>query len=218
MKTIRNVNHPTATYVEEKYYSHIKNRDNIKIIIEAGSRDLRDALELEKIYPSATILSFECNPECVDVCKHNLQYSQGRIKFYDVALANHEGTVDFYCSATDEPNSQDPGISSLYQHNDISNTPMHKITVKARKLINILKENNLDRADLLCLDLQGGECNAILGLEHFINSVKYIITEFDGEHYLNAPTGAELSAMLKNHNFDIIFSESDTIFKNNKIQ
>lgn len=210
---IRNCTRPSATYTEKKYYKHIDNKDSIKVIIEAGSRDLLDALELEKIYPNAVIFSFECNPECVDVCNINLKFSEGRIKFYPIALSNKEGELDFYSFDTNKTQHHDAGCSSLYQHKNTSDVPMNKITVKSRKLSSILQENNIDVVDLLCLDLQGGELNLLKGLDSYLDTVRYIITEFDSEWYQNAPSSVEYKEFLESNNFKAIFSDSDTVFK-----
>lgn len=210
---IRNNTTAAATYVDERYYRYIEDRERINTIIEAGSRDLLDALELEKIYPNATILSFECNPECIEVCNTNLKFSQGRIRFFPIALSNLEGDIDFYSFDSNKTLHHDAGCSSLYQHKNVDDVPMSKITVKSRKLSNILYENKITTVDLLCLDLQGGELNLIKGLEHYFQTVKYIITEFDSEWYQNAPSSLEYKQFLECNNFRAIFSESDVVFK-----
>lgn len=213
LKYIRNNTTPTAMYVQPDFINHIKDKESIEVIAEAGARDLIDALELEKIYPNAKILSFECNPECVEVCKHNLKFSQGRINFFDCALSNKNDTLSFYSFDSENCNEHDAGVSSLYEHKDTNNVPMKKIQVPARTLKTILKDLNLEKIDMLCLDLQGGEYNALLGLQEYIDAVKYIIVEFDSSFYKEAPDANTLTSFLKNNNFTPIHTNNDTLFK-----
>lgn len=213
LKYIRNNTKPSATYVQSDFITHINNKEDIKVIVEAGARDLLDALELEKIYPNARILSFECNPECVEVCKNNLSFSQGRITFFNCAISDKNGILDFYSFDSENCNEHDAGCSSLYEHKNTSNVPMNKIQVGTRTLKSILEELNLSTVDMLCLDLQGGEYNALLGLEEYINTVKYIIAEFDSDYYKNAPDDNMLISVLKNNNFIPIYTNCDTLFK-----
>jgi len=212
-KYIRNVTTPTATYVQPDFTEHIKDKQNIKVIVECGSRDLLDALQLEILYPNATILSFECNPECVDVCKHNIQNSQGRIKFFNYALSNIEGEINFHSFDTANCPAHNAGISSIYQHKDVADAPMNKIKVQSKTLKSILKNLNITQVDMLCLDLQGGEYNLLLGLEELIDTVKFIIAEFDSDFYTNAPSNQQLINFLTANNFIPIYTHGDTLFK-----
>lgn len=146
------------------------------------------------------------------MCKHNLQFSLGRIKFFDYAISDREGDIDFFTFVSKECAEHDPGVSSTYQHKNTSNVPMKKINVKAKKLASILQDNNVESVDVLCLDLQGGEYNALKGLDHYITTIKYIITEFDEENYLYAPHRALTDQFLNEYNFVEIYREADTIY------
>jgi len=212
LKFIRHFTAPTATYVSDDFVNQIANKNDIKVIIEAGSRDLLDALQLEKIYTNATIFSFECNPEGIEVCKNNLNFSQGRIFFYECAILNKNDNVDFYSFDSENCTGHDCGVSSLYRHKNINDVPMKKISVPGRRLDCILKENNILSVDMLCLDLQGGEYNALLGLGEYINTVKYIIAEFDSACYSDAPESSTLYNFLQKNNFTPIYTNCDTLF------
>jgi FkbM family methyltransferase len=212
LKYSRGYNAPSALYVSKNFTDFIKDKENIKNIIEAGSRDLIDALELEKIYPNATIYSFECNPECVELCKHNLQFSKNII-FTDKALSEINGFVEFYSLDSEAYTQLDPGVSSLYHYNDNYNIPMIKINVESIRGDTFLKEKNVNSVDMLCLDLQGGELNLLKSLGEYIKTVKYIILEFDGYAYNSAPQEKEILSFLSDNNFQHVYTEwSDKLF------
>ena len=61
-----------SSYTQKAYLKWIR-PDQIKIIVEAGSRDGIDAFALHERYPKAHIYSFECNPECIEMCENNLK-------------------------------------------------------------------------------------------------------------------------------------------------
>lgn len=191
----------SATYtINDTFIDQIDKQ--IKIIVEAGARDLIDALQLELMYPCATIYSFECNPECVAVCENNLSHSQGRIKFNSCAASNVNGDITFFSFNSEICGEHDAGVSSIYQHKDTSGVPMKQITVPGKRIEDVLKADGVESVDLLCLDMQGGELNLLLGLGDYINKVKYIIIEFENENcYINAPTDSALSYFLTANGF-----------------
>lgn len=207
---------PSAAYVNRRFTDRIADKNNIKTIIEAGSRDLIDALELENIYPEAAIFSFECNPENVKLCNHNLQFSK-KIIFTDIALSDQDGSIDFFSLDSNTCHEHDPGVSSTFEHTNTSNVPMKKITVSSLRADTFLKNKNIENVDMLCLDLQGGELNLLKGLGKYIDTVKYIILEFDGFAYKNAPSDGDILNFLYKNNFHCLHSEgSDKLFKKNE--
>lgn len=212
LKYSRGYTTPTASYVNKNFTDFITHKEDIKNIIEAGSRDLIDALELEKIYPNATIYSFECNPESVEICKHNLQHAKN-IVFTDKALSQKTGIVEFYSLNSSVCTEHDPGVSSLYQHNNTLNVPMTKIKVESIRGDDFLKQKNINCIDMLCLDLQGGELDLLEGLGDFIKTVKYITLEFDSYAYNNAPKEQDILLFLLKNNFQQIYADgSDKLF------
>ena len=142
-----------------------------------------------------------------------MQYSQGRIQFFTWALSNKNDTLDFYSFNSDVCPEHDAGVSSLYLHINSVDVPMKKIQVEARTLSTVLYENNIPQVDMLCLDLQGGEYDLLLGMEAYINTVKYMIVEFDSDYYQNAPKKDTLYNFIKNNNFIPVYTGHDTIFK-----
>jgi hypothetical protein len=50
-------------------FSNLIDKNNVKVIFELGSRDLKDALLLESYYSGSSVYSFECNPDCLVECK-----------------------------------------------------------------------------------------------------------------------------------------------------
>lgn len=188
-----------SSYTQELFTKHIKHE--IKTIIECGSRDCLDAIEMLKFYKADTIYSFECNPESIIICKENIK-NYNNIKLIEYGVYDEE-TDDVTFFATDMEKSLDKniGASSMLFHRDNEIEFIQKeIKIKTTTLDNFFMKNNINNIDLLCLDLQGVELNALKGCINNLNKVKYIITEISHRSYY--------------HN-DILFTEVDSFLEKN---
>jgi FkbM family methyltransferase len=203
-----------STYTEDIFARHI-DRDKIDVVFELGSRDCRDAIIVNGYYKPKVVYAFECNPECLKTCakilkKHRDQtnihlikkavWSENkRIKFYPV--------VESYFKSQPYIKRKNPAASSCFRE---SGTYLEKFfqdttEVDAVRLDNFCDENNINKIDLICMDLQGAEYHALLGLGNKINKVHYIITElekipiYDGQHCFD-----DVNHFLEKHNFKLI--------------
>lgn len=179
----------------------IINIPNDGIIIECGSRDCLDAIEMLGFYHPKKIYSFECNPESIQICRKNiLEYD--KISLIESAVGNIDGSIDFY--ATDMEKSQDKNIgasSALFHIGGQKEYVQKKITVPSLRLDTFIKQENIEKIDLLCMDLQGYEKIALEGLGDF-NNISYIITEVSFQsYYQNNVLFDELNSFLKNKGF-----------------
>ena len=86
--------------------------------------------------------------------------------------------------------------------------PQTKIVVNGIRLDTFIDENKINNdVDLLCIDLQGYELNALKSLGNYLYKVKYIIIECSiVSTYINGATFKELDEFLNNYNFRYVFS------------
>ncbi len=85
--------------------------------------------------------------------------------------------------------------------------PQKEIIVNGIRLDTFIAQNNISSIDLLCIDLQGYELNALKSLGTSLNKVKYIITECSIKNtYINGATFFELNEYLKQFNFKYVCS------------
>lgn len=179
-------------------------KTKINTIIECGSRDCLDAIEMLSCYQPNIIYSFECNPESIDICKQNI-VNYPKIKLIDKAVSNSTGIIDFY--ATDMEKSIDKNIgaaSALIHAGGQKEFIQKKIQVPCITLDEFVTENSLVDVDLLCLDLQGYEKVALEGFVNNIHNVKYIISEVSFTNYYHGNVlFDEFQLFLKNLNFEM---------------
>jgi FkbM family methyltransferase len=227
-------------------YFHFKDKiagDQIKIIFELGSRDLIDAIKLLDQYDNSTVYAFECNPDCLVECNKQLnnldKNKRDNLFLIDKAVSLVDGEVTFYPFDLSKYNNM--GASSLLKidfsmrNKDDPDynmpNPQSETKVSGIRLDTFVIENNIPSIDLLCIDLQGYELNAIKSLGDYLHNVKYIITECSITNtYINGATFKELNEYLNAFNFQYIcsnkfgnedpdlnmrgFSEFDSIFVN----
>jgi FkbM family methyltransferase len=223
------------------YFLNKLDKNNVQTIFELGSRDLIDAIKLLDYFSTSKIYAFECNPECLIECNKNIcnlderqkekltlvnkavSLTNGEVKFYpfDLQKYNNMGAssmlkIDFSCR-----NKNDPDYNR--------ENPQKEITVEGIRLDTFIDENCIEKVDLLCIDLQGYELNALKSLGQHLYNVKYIITECSTvSTYINGATFDELNNYLINYNFKYIcslnpnqntsgFTEYDVLFINQSV-
>jgi len=206
------------SYFNDLFIENI-NKKNIKTIFELGSRDLIDTIRLYQYFEPLYIYAFECNPDCLIECEKNYNLltpaEKQNIILIKKAISDVDGDVKFYPFDTAKYNNI--GASSMLKidfslrlNNDPDfnkPNPQKEIIVNGTRLDTFMKQNNISSIDLLCIDLQGYELNALKSLGNELNKVKYIITECSIKNtYTNGATFIELNDYLKQFNFKYICS------------
>jgi len=191
-------------YLNEKYIKYI-DKKKIDVIFEIGSRDCLDAINLHKYY-GVKIYAFECNPLAIDICKKNLKEQNitiDQVELIEKAIYNKNEEISFYpvdktvdavkhksnpdFISIDDNTSANIGASSIfkinkdYQKLKYKNKDYHQqnneIKVNAIRLDTFMNERNIEKIDMICMDLQGAELMALQSLGNNINNINYIITE-----------------------------------------
>jgi FkbM family methyltransferase len=204
------------SYLEPIFTSHI-DKNSINIILELGSRDLQDAIKLLNYYNNSKIYSFECNPDCLVECHKQLDNLNNtnpilasRIELIENAVSLSNGEVNFFPFDLKKYNNM--GASSMLKIDfskrnkndpDYQKTnPQKQITVKGIRLETFIENNSLNKIDIICMDLQGYELNALQSLGKYISQVKYIITETSiVSTYENGAIFSELNEYLEKFGF-----------------
>lgn len=206
-----------STYTKNEFTKHINKK--IDIIVECGSRDCLDAIEMLNYYKPSKIYAFECNPDSIPVCRENIK-NIPQIELIEFAVSNHSGFIDFYATDMEKSFDKNIGASSALFHRDQKQYIQKKLTVPSTTLKQFIKDKNISSIDLLCLDLQGYEKIALDGLNEDIQKVRYILSEitFDS-FYHNDILFDEYKTYIEKKGFQFIESVSygkfgDALFKN----
>lgn len=177
---------------------HARNRNiEIHTVFDCGAHNLDEAICTAEIFPESTIHSFEANPNNFPGC-NNRAAEHDRIYFYECGVGAENTTVPFYI--TDGSRQ-----SSVYQPIIGENNAVEMATNEIRD-VKIIRLDSLDIIpDLLFMDVQGSEYNALIGLGEHLDRIKIIATELIIEPvlYSDAPLFDDVDRLLKDR-FEIV--------------
>tara|TARA_B100000700_G_C15046598_1_gene858259 strand:+ start:1250 stop:1903 length:654 start_codon:yes stop_codon:yes gene_type:complete len=180
--------------------------DEVKNILELGARDGEESVRLSQYY-NANVYAFECNPNILELCSNTIEGHEN-VELIKKAVWHENTEITFHPVI-----NGNYGASSCFKSNNSypyeSPFQQTEVKVEAIKLSDWLDDRNLS-IDLLCVDLQGAEKNALLGMGEHLNDVKYIITEGQTKPiYHESSMLSEITEILNNYNF--ILKESKIV-------
>lgn len=208
-----------TNYWDPQFLNHLS---KLEYICEVGARYGDESIKLSQLFPTAKILSFECNPITVPMCYKKLQ-GHTNIKFFPFGLGSEEKSFPFYSYMIDND-----GASSLYKRIDFNQTQRYTGDIQLRKLCDVVREEKIPFLDLLCMDVQGYELQVLKGCDDFLQKIKYIIMEEPKpiintlflpanchSKYIGAPTSAEIKKFMTANNFTEIVRISENAIEDN---
>jgi len=166
-------------------FRRILERLPLKTMLEIGSLHGLDAIEVKRTYALDRVITIECNPECILICRNNFA-PHPDITLIEVAAWHEDTTIPFY-RVTESYDwkgvpTQNLGASSCFMSNDTwpyEKYHQEKIDVPARRLEGVLDEQQAPTIDLICMDAQGAELHALQGLGRYLDKVQAIVTELE---------------------------------------
>lgn len=170
--------------------------DEINTIWELGSRDCLDAILLSNHF-NARVFAFECNPPAIEICKKNIE-GRDNITLVEKAVWSEDTTLIFYPVV-----NGNLGASSCFVADSdypFENYKQEQIEVEAIRLDNA----GLPTPDMVCLDLQGAELEALKGMGDILHDVKWIITEGQVQRlYHDTPLISDIEEYLSQYGFSL---------------
>lgn len=177
------------------------------VIVEAGAHIGLDTEELAKYYPDGKIYAFEPVPDLfLQLSERTRPYKN--IHCFPLALSNQVGEAVMYISSgvSDGSSSLLPPKDHLTDHPDVMFEK--QIHVECTTLDEWVKLNNIENVDLLWLDMQGHELNALKAGSAVLEKVQAVYTEVNlKEVYDGAPLYSELREWLEGQNFMVKVEE-----------
>ena len=197
-------------------------------ILDIGSRDCEQSLEMSKVFPKARIFAFECNPQTLPICREAIKDSSA-ITLCPYAVNSYDGECTFYPIDPTRTRTTwkdgNPGASSLFKANGMYPAEFYvqnEIRVPCRRIDSVLKDHGIERVDLISMDLQGAELIALESLGSYLESVHSIHTEVTHrEMYQGQNMFPEINEYLKARDFSNVSSiiggwQQDVIYRNNR--
>ncbi len=189
-------------FYDKKERDFILSRRNIEgVFLDIGANAGIYSLTAAKVYKK--VISFEPNPGMYDRLRFNIKMNNKDeiIDAYEIALSDCEGFVDF---EVDESNLGESKIAVSGSKSGIS--------VKTKRLVDVLDELNITQIDGIKIDVEGHE---EVILKDFFNSANrellpnYIIVETLHKN----DWGGELDEILENLSYvKVIKSKLNTVY------
>jgi FkbM family methyltransferase len=146
------------------------------------------------------ILWIEADPQLIPFLEKRLDVFPHQVAINAAVWKSEAKDLSFFRTSFTQSSSLKP----LGLHSDVyPDIKVEKeITVNGTTLDNIMHNQLWDSADLLNLDIQGSEMEALIGLGSLIQNVKYIYSEVNvAELYVGAASFDDLNHFLKDHGF-----------------
>ena len=180
-------------------YKHL----NIKCVYDIGANKAVWSLDMKKHFPSFNYFLFEASN------KNKNALDKSKFKYFINCLSSEEKELDFY-EIGGTGDSYYKEMSNYY--NNIEPTK-----VKARKLSNLVIENNLPLPDFIKIDTQGSEIDILKGSDDIIYNCKLVLIEISiNETNSNAPLIGEYISYFKSISFSPI-EITEKHYSNSKI-
>jgi FkbM family methyltransferase len=195
----------------EHFVSYIKDFSRNVVIFDVGSRDCKQSIEFYEKFPNAKIFAFECNPNTLPICRENIKNYSDRITLVEGAVCDYDGEITFYPIDQEKTVTSwkdgNPGASSLFKSNGsytVENYIQNEIKTNCHRLDTVMKKYNIDKVDIMWMDLQGAELLAMQSLGDNLAKLQMLYTEvsykpiYDGQVMFN-----ELNNFMLLNNFTI---------------
>lgn len=201
---------------------------DVKVIVDGGASIGSTSIRFLEEFPRSVVHSFEPYPKFYDILR-KCQKTNKNIKSYPYALADCDGKNRLSINKSEGTNSllKSDGTKD-HPHNDLFYS-VNTINIETKKLDNVFKDQSID---ILKLDLQGGELNALKGATNLLaeKRIKSILCEVMFETtYVDQCKGTELIAYIVNQGFYIFnfyqihfhlgqIYQADILFINNSLK
>lgn len=200
----------------------IKNDLPNPIIYDVGANVGTWAKLALAIFPGAEVQCFEPLPDHAKKCVE-LFYNYPNVKIHTVALGATNYTDNINLVSLTDASSLLELSEDCKEKYHLSVTGKAEITVK--KLDDFITDYNLNKPDVIKLDIQGFELEALKGASETLKNTKYVLTEvsftefYKGQAYFSdivsylSTYGFELCALSESTRTGKLLEQTDVLFK-----
>lgn len=133
-------------------------------ILDVGCHDGTDSVRFNEAFPMARIIGIEADPKNYQKALER----KSKVEFYNYAIRNYVGETGFYPSATYKRKKSWSYSGSVFESNPKKNSRLtfhEQIKIPCITLSTFCLERNIEKIDLLHMDVQGAEKEVIESLE-----------------------------------------------------
>lgn len=177
-----------------------------KVIFDCGAFDGSWAAEVSQIFPDAGIVLIEPNPHVKPKILLNMSGVSSKTKLVEAAVGNRSGvaTLNFWSDQKTDTSA------SLLDH--VCGLPSSSVEVPVKTIDSVAEEIGMF-PELLKMDLQGAELEALMGARGVLTHVQLALVEFGCfSAYKQRTTPHALIAFMAGHGF-LLYDVVDLSFR-----
>ena len=208
------INEPVS--IETELKSLFKTKSNL-IVFDIGACEGEESIKYSRLFPNASIYSFEPLPENISLIRNNFRnYQVKNAHYYNKAVSSKNGVTDFFVSSGHPEHAAksdwDYGnkSSSLLQpdkHLEVASFIKFETRIKVETITlkSFCTENNIRSIDFLHMDVQGAELMVLEGAQDLISAIKVIWLEVSKiEFYKQQPLVHDIQKFMKANRFFLL--------------
>lgn len=165
----------------------------IKAIVDIGSMDGGDAVELQRLFPASQVYAIEGLRENYEKYLHH----HPALRTFYAVIADHDGEVQFF-----EKDAQ--GVHSMYERVQLPTRTTW--TVPCSRFDTFLREHNLPTPDLVKIDVEGATYDVLVGFGEVLKVVKVLQVETETKEWFQGQKlQGEVFRLLEENGFELVF-------------
>ncbi len=175
------------------------------VIFDLGAHQGQTTARYAEIFPGGTFYCFEPFPNSFEELRKKFA-ADDRVKLMNLAVGKASGKSDFFVNAASATNSLLPRPKEARRYYPQRAVPKTKIEVMTTSIDDFVRAEEIERIDLLKLDIQGGELLAFQGsintLQRLRIPILFTETMFV-PHYERQPLFHEIWAFLGRYGYSL---------------
>lgn len=183
------------------------------VILDAGAYTGSEITLMKRFWPKCTVHAFEPVPELFEQLKNNVK-KYSNVYTYKFGIDATSGPKTFYLS--NQPGESKVSMSSSLREpkdhlkHDIETQFNKKMTINCLNLDEWAKNNNVNKIDMLWLDMQGVELEVMKSAPEIMKTVKVVYTEVEFvEAYKGQALWADIKIWMESQGFYLIARDFD---------
>lgn len=182
-------------------------------IFDVGTWDGRDAIAFKHNFPSARVVAFEACPDNhAEIVKHRLLMAEG-VEYYHAAVREDTVLTAFFSNEDDHQQGKRGMSGSILAPTDLLKKHAPHLTFKQSRLVqgisllDFCQGADIDRIDVLHMDVQGAEWNVLKGLGDLRPGMIFLETDETAEsgHYEDARSQMQLFALRDSMGYQCVW-------------
>lgn len=171
------------------------------VIFDVGANNGKFAQSYRVRFPAARIVCLEPIPHLAA----HLREEVAGVEVVECALSNADGTASFVINEFEDTSSLlEPDRERMPESYKSAMKPKERVEVRTARLDTLMKHCDLERIDILKMDIQGGEYAALEGAATALSERRVSIVAlevFMERYYRDQPLFGDIAMLLARHDY-----------------